>query len=127
GGMASAIGKLFTGDFKGALADAKDGVMNLASLNPIAVTGRLYKNVYDQGKKTGELFNQGMMEGVAQVATNKLEEKGAFSMFNNSSVDANSLINDKDKTKATTDIDPTAPGGGKGSGSGSSKTITMHL
>lgn len=56
GSLASAIGKLFKGDFKGAWQSAKDGASGLLGLDAAA-------NAYNNARKLGGLYEQGVAKG----------------------------------------------------------------
>lgn len=66
GGMASAIGKLFKGDFKGAVEDGKNALSDLAGIDAA-------KNAVESGKKLGEKFRSGYQKGVESFQKDKEE------------------------------------------------------
>jgi len=66
GGIASAIGKLFKRDFKGALQEGKDALINLSGANAM-------KNAIDNGKKLGDKFKSGYQKGIDGFAKDKTE------------------------------------------------------
>ncbi len=66
GGIASAIGKLFKGDFKGALTEGKDALSNIVGADA-------FKNAVVSGKKLGDRFKSGYQEGIANFGADKTE------------------------------------------------------
>jgi TP901 family phage tail tape measure protein len=66
GGIASAISKLFKGDFKGAIQDEKDALMNITPANAI-------KNAVESGKQLGDKFKSGYQKGIDGFAKDKTE------------------------------------------------------
>lgn len=66
GGIASAIGKLFRGDFKGAIDEGKEALMNITPANAI-------KNAVESGKNLGDKFRSGYEKGVENFKNNKIE------------------------------------------------------
>ena len=65
-GIASAIGKLFKKDFKGALADGKKAMADLVGVNAM-------KNAVDNGKQLGAKFRAGYQQGVDNFKKDKIE------------------------------------------------------
>lgn len=133
-GVGQAIYKLFTGDFKGAFEAGKQAVQDLVAVSPVGMVARFGSAMYDQGKQSGELFQQGKMDGIAAVSEKKLKEGGFLDNMNfgNGSVDANSVGNNK-PAQGTPDLSgllgdkKKEKSAGSGSGSGSGHTINMRL
>lgn len=123
GGVASAIYKLFKGEFKEALTDAKEGLGNLASLDPVSMVARGGQAMYNEGKLSADKFNAGFNSG-----KKKLEKEEGWSMMNNiATADNQNKTTDKTIDNTTQDTKVSAGSNGSGSGSGSGKTITMNL
>lgn len=123
GSIASAIMKLFKGEFKGALADAKEGVNSLASLNPISMVTRGSQAMFEEGKQSAVKFNAGFSAGKKNE-----ESAGGWSMANNTATaDNQTKETGNTQNSNTPDKKVSAESTGSGSGSGGGKTITMHL
>lgn len=123
GSIASAIMKLFKGEFKGALADAKEGVNSLASLNPISMVTRGGQAMFEEGKQSAVKFNAGFSAGKKNE-----ESAGGWSMANNTATaDNQTKETGNTQNSNTPDKKVSAESTGSGSGSGGGKTITMHL
>ncbi len=74
GGMASAIGKLFKGDFKGAVEDGKKALSDLAGIDAL-------KNAVNSGKELGNKFRTGYQKGVEGFAKSKEKGEGSKSLL----------------------------------------------
>ena len=97
GGIASAIVKLFKGDFRGAVAEGKEALMNITPVNAL-------KNAVDNGKKLGDKFKSGYQKGIDGFKNDKGKETGSLlnkviPSTKTPEIDLNSLLSKLNKGK----------------------------